>query len=126
MRKYLNKTEGKTVAIDFDGVIHKSSKGFHDGTIYDDPIPGSLEAIKQISQEYEIVVYTCKAKKDRPLVQGKTGIQLVEEWLVKHKFSDYIKEVTSDKPRAFVYIDDRAIEFTDWKSAMEKLNEKTN
>jgi len=25
------------VAIDFDGVVHGNSKGFHDGTVYDPP-----------------------------------------------------------------------------------------
>ena len=34
------------IAIDFDGVIHKNSKGYYDGTIYDEPVEGSLEAIK--------------------------------------------------------------------------------
>ena len=28
------------LAIDFDGVIHKNSKGFFDGTVYDEPING--------------------------------------------------------------------------------------
>ncbi len=36
----------KTIAIDFDGVIHKYSKGWQDGEIYDEPIEGSFEAIK--------------------------------------------------------------------------------
>jgi len=126
MKKYLNNLEAKTIAVDFDGVLHKSSKGFFDGTIYDDPVPGSLSAIKKLSQNYEIVVYTCKAKKDRPLISGKTGKDLVKEWLVKHEFFDYIKEVTSDKPRAIFYIDDRAIEFKSWENTMERLSEKNN
>ena len=32
--------ENTQIGIDFDGVIHKNSKGFHDGTIYDEPIEG--------------------------------------------------------------------------------------
>ena len=34
------------IAIDFDGVIHLNSKGFYDGTIYDNPVPGAVESIK--------------------------------------------------------------------------------
>ena len=33
------------IAIDFDGVIHKSSKGFFDGTVYDKPMEGVKEAL---------------------------------------------------------------------------------
>jgi len=41
----------KTVALDFDGVIHKYSKGWHDGTIYDDPIEGAFEYMKSLMEE---------------------------------------------------------------------------
>ena len=34
------------IAIDFDGVIHNFDKGWNDGTCYGEPIPGSIEAIK--------------------------------------------------------------------------------
>ena len=34
--KAQEKENKNIIAIDFDGVIHKSSRGFHDGTIYDD------------------------------------------------------------------------------------------
>ena len=33
---------------------------------------------------YDLVIYTCKATPTRPLVNGKTGIELVWEWLEKH------------------------------------------
>ena len=47
--------------IDFDGVVHGNSKGFHDGTVYDPPIEGSLDAIKWFkSQGYDIVLFTAK------------------------------------------------------------------
>ena len=31
--------EGHAVAFDFDGVIHRYSKGWQDGSIYDEPFP---------------------------------------------------------------------------------------
>ena len=98
----LQKEENKKqIAIDFDGVIHKNSLGFYDGTIYDTPIEGSLQAIKQLSNNgYEVIIFTCKAKKDRPLINGKTGAELVWDWLAKFGFQEYIKSVTSEKPRA--------------------------
>jgi 5'(3')-deoxyribonucleotidase len=52
------------IAIDFDGVIHTFDKGFHDGTCYGDPIEGSLEAIKKLSEKYNIIIFTAKAKPD--------------------------------------------------------------
>ena len=44
--------ENTQIGIDFDGVIHKNSKGFYDGTIYDDPIEGVEEALKAIAEHY--------------------------------------------------------------------------
>ena len=110
--------EAKTISIDFDGVIHKSSKGFYDGTIYDDPVEGSLQAIKILSQKYKIIIFTCKAKKNRPLINNKTGEELVWEWLIKHGYSKYISEITAEKPRAFIYIDDRGYKFENWDNTL--------
>ena len=39
--KFLEKSN-KVIAIDFDGVIHNDNLGFNDGTIYGEPIKGSL------------------------------------------------------------------------------------
>ena len=104
-----SKENTNQIAIDFDGVIHKNTKGFHDGTVYDEPVEGAIEAIKSLSQKYEIVIFTAKAKPDRPLVNGKTGAELIWDWLKKYNIQQYIKQVTSEKPRAISYIDDKAI-----------------
>ena len=110
------------IAIDFDGVVHGNSKGFHDGTVYDPPIFGSIKAIKELSKKYTIILFTAKVKPDRPLVNNKTGEELIWEWLKKYNISQYIKEITCEKPRAIAYIDDRAIRFTDWDSTLEILD----
>ena len=118
----INNEEQKTIAVDFDGVIHKNSKGFHDGTIYDKPIIGAKNALKKLSKKYTIVIFTAKAKPDRVLVNNKTGVELVWEWLQKHKMDMYVKEVTAEKPRAVAYIDDKGIRFRDnWNQILENL-----
>jgi phosphoheptose isomerase len=123
VREHSYPDEMINIGIDFDGVIHRCSKGFYDGTIYDDPIEGSREALESLSQKYNIVVYTAKAKPDRPLINGKTGQELVWEWLDKNNLSQYVSEVTAEKPRARVYIDDKGIRFTDWNSTLQMMEE---
>ena len=114
----------KNIAIDFDGVIHNWNMGWHDGTCYGDPIEGTLEAIKKLYDEWDIIIYTAKAKPDRPLVNGKTGKELVWEWLTKHNIACYINEVTSEKPRAQIYIDDKGYYFQSWKKTLVDINER--
>ena len=113
--------ESTNLAIDFDGVIHDFSKGWHDGTCYGNPLPGSIEAIKQLPKRYKIIIFTAKAKPNRPLVNNKTGKQLVQEWLRKYDLLKYVSEITSEKPRAVLYIDDKGYRFSDWKQTLEYL-----
>ena len=109
----------KNIAIDFDGVVHTFDKGFHDGTCYGEPVEGALEAIKVLSEKYNIIIFTAKAKPSRPLVNGKTGTELVYDWLVKHGVMKYVKQITSEKPRSFIYIDDKGYKFENWKDTLE-------
>ena len=125
---YNNKQQKKNksiIAIDFDGVIHNSSKGFHDGTIYGDPIKGSIESIEHLREQgYEIVIYSCKANPDRPLIEGKCGVELIWDWLQKHGVKQCISDVVWGKPWALIYIDDKGYRFKNWKdtiSFVEKL-----
>lgn len=115
--------EPPVCAIDFDGVLHDDHLGYHDGTCYGSMIPGSLEAVRSLAESYKIVIYTAKARGDRPLVNGKTGVELVWNWLELNGLSELVAEVTAEKPRAMVYIDDRALRFIDWPSTIEAITE---
>ena len=123
IRKHSYPDEQINIGVDFDGVIHKCSKGFYDGTIYDDPIPGSYEALKTLSEKYTIIMFSAKARADRGLVNGKTGIELIWEWLEKYDMAQFVNKVTAEKPRARFYIDDKAIRFTDCESTFKKIEE---
>lgn len=112
-------TTRKVVAVDFDGVIHDAHQGWGDGTCYGDPLPGAIEAIKQLAEKYDIVIFTAKAKPDRPLVDGKTGAMLVREWFIKYGIVDCIKSITSEKPRAELYIDDNGYRFINWNDTLK-------
>jgi hypothetical protein len=110
------------LAIDFDGVVHTFDKGWHDGTCYGDPIDGALDAIKILSSDWRIIIFSAKVRPDRPLVNGKTGYELVDDWLQKNGVREFVSEITHEKPRAKFYIDDKAIEFKDnWESIIERL-----
>jgi ribonucleotide monophosphatase NagD (HAD superfamily) len=112
------------LAIDFDGVIHNFDKGWHDGTCYGEPLPGALEAIARLANKYNIIIFTAKAKPSRPLVNGKTGTELVSEWLEKHSVLQFVDEITAEKPRSQVYIDDKGYHFQNWEDTLKYLEEK--
>lgn len=121
-RKHSYPDELVNIGVDFDGVIHKNSKGYHDGTIYDEPVEGAREALQKLSEKYTVIVYTAKARKDRGLVNGMSGTQMIWEWLKKHDLNQYVSKVTSEKPRAVAYIDDKGIKFDNWDSVLSQIN----
>ncbi len=117
----VNADESKNISIDFDGVIHDDCDGWGDGTIYGSLIDGAFDAIEKLSEKYNIVIFTAKAKSDRPLVNGKSGTELVREWLEKYDLMKFVSEITAEKPRAVAYIDDKGIRFNNWKDVISDL-----
>lgn len=112
----------KTIAIDFDGVIHGYSRGWVDGSIYDPPVAGAFDAIRMFRRlGYPCFVFT-----------ARLYLTAVWEWLDWHAPELYpqimgadrvfwdrvdLLGITNRKLPADIYIDDRGLRFTDWPSA---------
>lgn len=93
----------RTLAIDFDGVIHKYSKGWQDGSCYDEPVDGVGCALHELQRAgFRLVCLTTRDK------------YAVEDWLQDQDLAHYFAEVTDKKIGAVAYIDDRAVRFTNW------------
>ena len=115
----------KTIAIDFDGVIHAYSKGWQDGSAYDVPLPGAIDGIKALMAKYAVFV-----------LSTRDSFQILE-WFEKHapeigcdvigneKFWNTTGRlgITDRKLPAMVYIDDRAYRFTDWEVTSFRIDE---
>lgn len=112
-----------TIAVDFDGVMHNDNLGFSDGTCYGEPIVGTHGALSVLSDRFRVVVFSAKARLDRPLIDGLTGVEHIQGWLVKHNLDKFIDEITAEKPRALLYIDDNAFRFEDWETALLFVNQ---
>jgi hypothetical protein len=117
---FLEKSK-KVIALDFDGVIHNDSKGFFDGTIYGLPIEDIEPALKYLSEHYTIIVFSCKSNPNRPLVNSKSGTELIWDWLETQNLKQYVSDVVWGKPNAFIYIDDKGYRFTNWKDTLTYL-----
>lgn len=92
----------KSIVFDFDGVIHKYSKGWQDGSIYDEPVKGIKNVINELHKDYDIYVVTTRARE-------LSGEYAVRNYLDKHGIE--YDAVTSIKVPAMVYVDDRGLNF---------------
>jgi len=106
----------RTIAIDFDGVIHAYSKGFQGlENAYDCPHSGSIKAITQLFREgYRLIVVS-----SRPA-------HVIRPWLEKYNLIHFFDEVTNVKRPAAFYIDDHAVEFKkgssfSWPRALARI-----
>ena len=110
------------LALDFDGVIHKYSKGWQDGSIYDEPIPGAIAFIMEMMWKHQWSVFIMSTRdsyqikewfekvifKPNEEVPFKVTVidSSVQRWTEKCNLG-----ITNRKLQATMYVDDRAITF---------------
>lgn len=134
----------RTIAVDFDGVIHAYSRGWSDGTIYDPPIPGSLESLHVLmGAGYPVFIHTTREPEQvMPWLEkhGCFNVTIDDRCCTSSRGPDLgcpVHEdtggrllfwnqqgqllVTNFKLVAEAYIDDRGIRFTSWSQALADL-----
>jgi hypothetical protein len=112
-----------SIAIDFDGVIHRYSRGYADGTIYNVPIAGAKEAMNAfVLKGFRVVIFTTRLNQEIN-TDAKSQQKMILDWFDKYGFKkdQHYHEMTGSKPLAKVYIDDRGLRFTDWNSTIHQL-----
>lgn len=120
----------KTIAVDFDGVIHAYSKGWQDGTVYDEPLPGAFDALGALMQHHAVFIHTSRdpeqvaqwltvkapAASNLTVTWETPGVHIREFWNERGALL-----VTNRKLPAAAYIDDRGIRFSDWGQTLDEL-----
>jgi len=117
----------KTIAVDFDGVIHGYSRGWQDGTIYDPPLPGAINALTTLMKTHAVFIHTTRDAGDVATWLADYGFDtVVDVEGPKHPRREFWNEtgallVTDRKLPAVAYIDDRAVRFANWNQALTDL-----
>lgn len=114
----------KTLAVDFDGVIHKYRNGWADGSIYDEPFEGAEQFLREklSSGEWSVFIHSTRSprqiknwlikKMPNTFGRGQSGweVKIIPFWTKFWNRNDAIG-ITKRKLPAIAYIDDRAIKF---------------
>jgi 5'(3')-deoxyribonucleotidase len=114
----------QTVALDFDGPIHRYREGWKDGSIYDFPVMGVEDALKKLLEKHPVFILSSRDSHQ------------IAEWM-KEKFPSIPVEVIDDKTKfwtasgvigitnrklaATVYVDDRALKFFNWSQVLREV-----
>jgi len=111
------------VAVDFDGVLHKYSKGWHNGKIYDEPFENAALAMGiMLDKGFEVVIFSTRSydrKQDGVIEKGQ--IKEMKDWLDRNNIP-YSRIATEPKPYAQVYLDDRALRFEgNWMDSLRQI-----
>lgn len=107
-----------TLAVDFDGVIHSYTSGWKgEDKIPDPPVHDAIPFLGRAVEEFDVVIYSTRAK-------NLAGRKAIRDWLEKHGLHEETLEqikITSGKPPAILYIDDRAYRFEGAFPSMEMI-----
>jgi hypothetical protein len=113
------------LCLDFDGVCHSYTSGWKGAdNILDAPTKGAFTFIKNALNHFDVYIFSSRSSQPG-------GIAAMQDWFIKHNWPgtyltgpQYLNFPT-EKPAAFLTIDDRAITFTgEWPTMDELRNFK--
>lgn len=120
------------LCLDFDGVLHSYSSGWQGAAVIPDaPVPGAIAFLYAAICHFEVHIYSSRSHQDG-------GIDAMMDWLALHEAAWRDEEERAgqplartslllnikwptEKPAAFVTIDDRALTFTGQWPTIETL-----
>ena len=109
------------LCLDFDGVIHRYSKGWSAGELYDPPTDGFFDWLIEAQDKFDIVVYSSRSKYP-DMLDAMRGYMCyyAAAWAQTQEHVSHQQmycmlmtiEFVQEKPSAYITIDDRALTFT--------------
>jgi len=112
----------RSLCIDFDGVIHSYSSGWQGADkVADPPVDGAIKWLTELVRDggYEVNIYSSRSRQDG-------GVKAMMHWFTLVGMRDEIlKEIKfpTQKPAAWITIDDRAICFDGNFPSKETIND---
>lgn len=128
------------VGLDFDGVVHGYSEGWQGGEIYDDPVPGAFDAIRELLEAGLSVFIFTSREELWPVAKWcheKSGLTFEVDTTEPFEHNGQIIKparrtfwdgtgrvlITNRKYPALAYVDDRAVRFKgSWVNTMTALH----
>ena len=92
-----------TLALDFDGVLHRYTRYRGDAIIDGTPVPGAVEFVQIAQESFDVVIHSARAR-------SQIGRRAMLAWLKENGLP--FLEIVAEKPPAHVTLDDRALCFT--------------
>jgi hypothetical protein len=131
-------SEKPTLAVDFDGVLHAYDSGWQGADVVaDGPVPGAMQWLSDVSGRFDVCIYSSRSKE-------KGGVDAMRNAIIRwmtdeiatsgeYRADQYANRAAREfvalhlrfptqKPAAFLTIDDRAICF---QGSFEQLDPET-
>lgn len=116
----------KIICVDFDGVLHSYTSGWKGPQVVPDPpVPGAMKWLYEAVDVFDVQIYSSRSKET-------FGVPAMCEWIQKHLAAEYgtteavatMKKLSfpTQKPAAFLTIDDRAFLFQGTFPSVEFIN----
>lgn len=117
----MSQTVKPILCLDFDGVLNSYTSGWQGADVVSDPpVKGAFDFIRKALKHFEVYIFSSRSNQPG-------GIATMQDWFIKHNWPgtyltgpEYLYFPT-EKPAAFLTIDDRAITFTGEWPDIEQL-----